>query len=109
MEAVEVSLPLWVRGACRSDDRGTETAEMKASWSDGSLGGCSSAEDGQVVAVTGIPEALGTETPEVPKMVTWIPEAPTTCSGGRRAGWLRAKACAGSTRDWRKGWETDAT
>ena len=29
----------------------------------------------QVAAVTGAPEALVTETPEVPKMVTGIPEA----------------------------------
>ena len=33
-------------GACATDDRGSETAEVKISWSGGRLGGRSCAEDG---------------------------------------------------------------
>ena len=52
-----------------------ETTEMKSLWSGGRLGGRDSAEDSQVVAVMGNPEALLTETPEALTMVMGIPEA----------------------------------
>ena len=35
-----------VRGASRSDERGTATAKLKLPWSGGCLGGQSNAEDG---------------------------------------------------------------
>ena len=47
-----------VRVACCSDDRGTETAEVRVKWSGGSQGGQSIAEGCCVVEVTGIPEVL---------------------------------------------------
>ena len=61
MSAVVTSLHPWVKGACSSDYRGTETAE-----------GRSKAEDGCVIEVTGIPEVL----------VAGAPEAPIMWSGG---------------------------
>ena len=64
-----------MRGACSSNARGTETAEVKVLLS----GGCprvpSSTEDGQVVAVMGTPKVLVAGKPEVLKTVTGIPEA----------------------------------
>ena len=59
-----------MREDCRSDARVHETAEAKVLWSGGRLGGRSSAEDGQVVAVTGTPEVLVVGTAEVPRMET---------------------------------------
>ena len=60
-----------MRAFSGSDDRGTETAKVRADprsegWMIGRLGGQSSAEDGRVMPklVTGIPEAVGKENPE---------------------------------------------
>ena len=78
MEQYKTSLPPRVTGAWRSDDWGTETAEVKAPWSGSHLGGQSSTEDGRVVAVTGTPEVMVAGKPEVPKTVTGIPEAVDT-------------------------------
>ena len=55
-----------------------ETAEVKAMWLGSHLGGRNSAEDGQVVVVTGTPEVLVAGTLEVPTMVTGIPKAVDT-------------------------------
>ena len=81
------------------------------------LGGRSSAEDGQVVAVTEAPEVLVAKTPEVlnavtgiPEVVdTEIPEGPTTRSGGCLGGRLIADAGAVITWGDLKIRETDAT
>ena len=43
---VEASLPPRGREDCRTDDQGSETPEVKGSWSGGHLRGRSSAEDG---------------------------------------------------------------
>ena len=57
-------------GACSSDARGPETAKLKVPWSGGRLGGRSSTEDGQVVAVMGTREVLVAGTAEVPRKET---------------------------------------
>ena len=56
---MEASLPPWGRGACATDDQGSETGEVKGSWSGGRLGGRSGAEDGRAVLklVMGIPKS----------------------------------------------------
>ena len=73
---VEASLLPWGRGPCATDDRGSETAEAKISWLGGRLGRRSSAEDGRVAPklVTGIPEAVDMEIPEVPTLLSgmWL-------------------------------------
>ena len=76
-----------MRGACSSDARGPQTAEVKVPWSGGRFGGRSSAEDGRVVTVMGTPEllvagtakVLRTETPEA--LVAGTAEVPTTVTG----------------------------
>ena len=55
-----------------------ENAEVKVPWSGGHLGGRSSPQDGRVVAVIGIPEALVAGKPEVLMAVTGIPKAVDT-------------------------------
>ena len=54
-----------MRGACFSDDRDMETAEVRVRWSGGCRGGRSSADDGFFVEVTGTPEALLMAIPKV--------------------------------------------
>ena len=66
MYLVEASVPPRGRGGCATDDQGSETSEVKISWSGSCLGGRSGAEDDRVAPklVTGIPETVDTEIPE---------------------------------------------
>ena len=68
---MEASLPPQGRGACTTDEQGSETAELKGSWSGGHLGGRSRAEVGQAVPkiVTGISKAADVGKPEAPTEV----------------------------------------
>ena len=72
---VEASLSPQGREDCTTDDRGSETPQVKGSWSGGLLGGRSSAEDGRAVLkiCTGIPEVAR------PKAAR--PEGPTKVKG----------------------------
>ena len=75
-----------VREACTTDDQGTETAEVKGSWSGGHLRGRSSAKESRAAPkiVTGIPEVVDAGNPE----------ALTTLSIGCLGGRLHAEAVA---------------
>ena len=66
MYLAEASLPPRGRGTCATDDRHSETGEVKGLWSDGRLWGRSSAEGGRAVLniVTGIPEPADADNPE---------------------------------------------
>ena len=59
MYGVVVSVYPWVRVARSSNYQGMETTKVGVPWPGGWLGGRSSTDNVRVVAVTGIPEALG--------------------------------------------------